>query len=600
MFLILTCEMHDMKKSHFTLLVLLVLCISFFGTVVYAEECSGSASTFIPAIVSNEYGIETGKLVIVDLKLIPGDGTIYVPTHPTVGVSTQISFNDAVNYAFYKSNKKIDECDVLVKMNHGDIGGYVEGPSGGVAFSVLTYAALNNLTLPSDMVFTGAVDMFGNVLQVGGVYEKMKMAAERGMNHFVSPVNSIQELILTEKIQQEYGIEIFEIERVDEAINFAFYDIAPAKKELRLETKNLSYLVQYNYSGMEDFVDVAKEMIETENQSIDRLPDSIWEYKELKKYYENAITNQKTILEKGYLFSAANDAFLNYIDIESLAVLDRIETINMDEKKKEIASCMATLQDKPKTAGNFEWLVGADIRRGWASIKLQQINSTNYGIADEKYNTYRELMYADAWCTVSSSLRKHASNEGGIIDEKAFKTLAKETLETANALNGTDSDLEFHLKNANALFNEGKYGATIYEAVFVIKTAKAMKELKEMDPKELNAKLNKLQKEHREYFWGKIYHSQGVFVMQGKDSNNATAYRVFKLAEGLDDATKEMEKIALNPTEQIEDKEETCASQNTAIMILTGLLIVSAVLLLYYTVKGTGKTTGWTKRQKAK
>ncbi len=151
--------------------------------------------------------------------------------------------------------------------------------------------------------------------------------------------------MLLNQLKKQYGVEVVEIENVDEAINFIFYNATIKKKEFKLEENMLPpSLFEYNASGLEKFKRIAAAMIELENTTVSSLPETTQEFQELKKFLANSIKNQHTLLAKGYLFTAANDAFLNYIDASSFAFVDDIETLKLAKKKNQIIACLNSLR----------------------------------------------------------------------------------------------------------------------------------------------------------------------------------------------------------------------------------------------------------------
>ncbi|MFA5077766.1 MAG: hypothetical protein WC488_05055, partial [Candidatus Micrarchaeia archaeon] len=100
------------------LLVILVLAASAFA------ECSGSAWHYLPAVLE-----DSGVLVNMSLALEPGNGDLFMSVYPKVGMSTQQSARDAVDYAFEYTGADREACDARIKayMPSG-VEGYIEGP----------------------------------------------------------------------------------------------------------------------------------------------------------------------------------------------------------------------------------------------------------------------------------------------------------------------------------------------------------------------------------------------------------------------------------------------------------------------------------------
>lgn len=88
----------------------------------------------------------------------------------------------------------------------------VDGPSAGIAIFVAIYSAIHNIPVRNDIALTGEISIFGNILPVGGVKEKVEAAKNAGAlkifipkdndkaylhssGALVIPVSSVNELI---------------------------------------------------------------------------------------------------------------------------------------------------------------------------------------------------------------------------------------------------------------------------------------------------------------------------------------------------------------------------------------------------------------------
>lgn len=63
----------------------------------------------------------------------------------------------------------------------------VDGPSAGVAIFIAIYSAIHNIPVRNDYAFTGEISIFGNVLPVGGVKEKIEAAKNAGVSKVYIP-----------------------------------------------------------------------------------------------------------------------------------------------------------------------------------------------------------------------------------------------------------------------------------------------------------------------------------------------------------------------------------------------------------------------------
>ena len=520
-----------------TFLLLLLISLVF--------SCSGQSEFQLPALI----GESDGALINIETRLVPGKGNIYLTVDPTTDSSTQDSLRDAVEYAFVKSNKPITNCDVLVSIDKNDASS-VEGPSGGVAFVVSTYAALNNLTIRDDTTITGAVDKYGIVYPVGGLYEKTRGAIANRLSYIITPTLSFHDRILLQPLFS--NITVFEINHVDEAINFLFYN-----KSLQADHFNFTNRPYPNVSSYDlnvsKFKEVSLDIIEFEKTVVDSLSNQ-GDIGKVKSYLENEISRQNYLIEKGYFFTAANDAFLNYIDASTFLNFDT----NPNKKKKEIESCLDTIPKTNKNINNFEYAFGSDLRLSWAKNKLNTTKIEELQLEEEKFFTFNELMYADAWCHVSNSLSAASNDTGEEINESVLKELAQQKFEEAKALNTSNQDFLTHLSSAELSFNNELYGAVIYDTTYVLSMNKADQEIISMSDEELAEALSNFKKEKRSSVWGRIYHSQAFYVSY---EDNKTAYTLFVYASDLDKVTNEMKDLFNKYVEENDEKKPNiCAS----------------------------------------
>ncbi len=63
----------------------------------------------------------------------------------------------------------------------------VDGPSAGIAIFVSLYSAICKVPIRNNIAFTGELTIFGNILPVGGVYEKINAAREAGVQKVFIP-----------------------------------------------------------------------------------------------------------------------------------------------------------------------------------------------------------------------------------------------------------------------------------------------------------------------------------------------------------------------------------------------------------------------------
>ena len=83
----------------------------------------------------------------------------------------------------------------------------------------------------SDVAMTGEITLRGNVLQIGGVKEKLLAAHRAGIKRVIIPDRNVKDLVdVPEEVKGE--MEILSIKRMDEVLGLALKDPPPAITEL--------------------------------------------------------------------------------------------------------------------------------------------------------------------------------------------------------------------------------------------------------------------------------------------------------------------------------------------------------------------------------
>jgi len=558
-------------KQFFLLIVLSVILAQASGSDLAAQACQGSITHYAPAVVG-----DGGDIVSITIHLVPGSGNIYMGAYPRSDTSTQESVELAVDYAYLLAGKERN-CDVIVDFKTPYSADYVEGPSAGAALATMTYALIENRTLRQDTIMTGTIGPSGSVGPVGGLYEKMKGAASKGAKYFITPVENIYEMFLLKNAEATYGITVLQATTVEEIIGFMTQNLTINQNATTVKNRSIPDLPPYDASAMQDFVPVAQNMIDYERDATAKITGNDEQSVSIRGFFENEAKRQAKILEQGYLFGAANEAFLNYIDISTINAVTS-GNVDLEGKKTEISACLftASITRPPITDENFEWVVGADLREAWALGRLNSTNVDGETLKEEKYILYNELEYAEAWCLVSKELLAAApvsstaasdgdGTSGKQFNESIWKDLARSKLAEAEASGIEDPDLKARIGDAESSFARGKYGAAIYDAVYVIEMENADMEIageagdgqRNMTGEEGGRPvgyadaLTTLLQEKRTSLWGRIYQSQGAFLQEQNQS--ASAYSIARYAKALDDVTLKM-KAAIAASEGLQSQ----------------------------------------------
>ncbi len=530
--------------------------------------CNTSISQQVPAVVGNG-----GSLVNVTVELIPGNGQIYVSVFPRTGVNTQQSIESAVGYAKIISDSK-ENCDVIIKFAEDDAS-YIEGPSAGTALTVMSYAALENKTLRNDTIITGTIEYNGEVGPVGGLYEKAKEAARAGAKYFITPTENFYEMLILKNVESDYGIEIIEAKHISDVIGFMIENKTIEQENISSRAREIPELTEYDDSKMPKFDQISSTMVDLEKDVVGSIGD---DNKDIRDFFENEVIRQRSLIEQGYVFSAANEAFLNLIDLSTISAILN-EDVDLPRKKGDISICLSRISTPEITDENFEWVVGSDLRFQWAEDKLD-VDIESPALQEEKFVVYNDLMYGHAWCHVANELSNTAPREGTAIDQGDWKELAEQKISEARSLSPTGS-LASRLSIAEDSYSKELYGAAIFDSVYVIKTIEADTNLAENF--EVEDEVRELLDQQRTSLWANVYQSHGAFLYELNES--VPAYRTLVYAEGLEQAVLEMDDLIVD-IEQSEEIEETDNMIVVFVATISMFLLFVLLILIVRRVNG--------------
>lgn len=95
----------------------------------------------------------------------------------------------------------------------------VDGPSAGIAIFVALYSAIHNIPVKNDIAFTGEISIFGNILPVGGVKEKIEAAKNAGVEKVYIPKDNDRNYLHT------IGVNVVPVSSISEVTDVIFKDM---------------------------------------------------------------------------------------------------------------------------------------------------------------------------------------------------------------------------------------------------------------------------------------------------------------------------------------------------------------------------------------
>ncbi|VVB57871.1 Archaeal Lon protease [Candidatus Anstonella stagnisolia] len=527
--------------------ILAIFALLLLVSLPFAAACKPAVKTVNLAAVMED---GTGSIVPLEVEIRPGSGQMYTTIVPKTGMATQASEEDAIKYAFDGKNS---ECDVYFRIKA--LGGtpFVDGPSAGTAMALGLIAAIENQTVRSDLVITGTIGADGKVGDVGGIVEKSIASAKAGKMGILTPKQQIYEHIVLSTLGRDYAFTGREVETVDEAKKIAF---APAGTKIDEKFGIKSTPLPANLQPIEKDSDLQVFALITQNEiekakndvQASRLAGGNGELEQFKKYIGDEIAKDEKLNELGYVYTGANNAFLLGIDTEFLKVGSK--EIDMEGSRGDVAACLSTIKIPGKTAENFYWVTGANLRKLWGERKLEDTTKLMKE-TEVKYPVLHEMLFAQGWCEVAAQLAIAKNAPGSTINESSLARLADEKIKDAqNALskNEPDSDALWHLDVAKTAYGKGMYAEAIFDATYAKTMVLSRKEMME-NPAAAISNASVLAAQGRDSLWGKVYYGQAKYIYS-QDEKDVDAYRLLRFSKELDAASSQIDATIADASSQ--------------------------------------------------
>jgi len=561
-------------------IMLAAIMLSILASFSFACQ-EAFATVPVPAVVSGQ----EGGLLNVSVHTLPGSGKVFTQISPAVGISTQLSQEEAVRQAFLLSGGEREKCDVYFSFFDDGNTPAVDGPSAGVAMAVALTAALEAKELRHDVAITGEILPGGMAGAVGGIIDKAQASARSGMHIIITPKQQIYDNILLSKLGEKYDIAPFEAKTLKEA-----YDVATSKEgekfsqKFELEAKEIAPNLPRREMNLLDtkFAEVAKGInSQLYAKIIMQREGALAEY---ASYFEQEFEKNGKIIDMGYAYTAANNAFLSQIDAAFLSIPP--QKLDLQKEILDVEGCLASQPEVEPTEKNFEWVAGADARVAWAEEKLDEIKKIENGLDSQegKYLALREVYYAKGWCEAAYYIKRQAKEERGErINQSALAPLAQDMLEQAQKEIGNsflpDADAMHHLSLANSSMQKGKYLAAIYDISYARGTQES-ESAKDLPDIENYTKA--LMKEEFSTLWGRTYQSQGIYgaySASGENRSISEGYGVLSLGASMEEGMLRVaQRISSSPI-SVQVEERGIMENKLANIFVGGIFFVCIIFL---------------------
>lgn len=169
---------------------------------------------------------------LLDIEVLKFSGTGQVKTTGSLGDVMKESALTALSYARSMAKKlgieakEFNKYDFHIHVPEGATP--KDGPSAGVALCVSLISTLCNKKVRKDVAMTGEITLIGNVLEIGGLKEKLLAALRGEIKTVLIPKNNVKDL---EEMPKEVikHLKIIPVETVQEALEACLIDYKKTK-----------------------------------------------------------------------------------------------------------------------------------------------------------------------------------------------------------------------------------------------------------------------------------------------------------------------------------------------------------------------------------
>lgn len=438
--------------------------VLFFGVAAASTASVGSAYIYAPAVLLN---LNKGTLTTISLNVTAGNGNITINGPSSVGNSTMQSAQTAVAYA--TSYLGLNEKGYNFTFTINDSDASVSGPSAGLALTTLTISALSHKLLLHDFTLTGTIEADGSVGLIGGAYDKAGIAAEKGMKFIMVPYSSNDsfENLLYYITQSSLGIPVVEVANVSQALQYAFgYNQPQYMSYNPYAPYNLSALPNINSTCSGCYPSAFQNLTAfTMNQTRSMVYRFNSSYQSAKSSMLASLGQDAAIAGKGYSYEAADLAFLTYQEAFAIAESGNVSSASASSVLSGVGSYCSSLTPPYMTKGNYEYLIGGELRQSWANSTLQEayLLLNNSQTSDDYINAVYLAGESYAWCQAANEMYGIASGIGGgyVSTSTSLGSTAYSAISTARNYGSN-----IYLQSALHEYSIGNYGAALYDAVY--------------------------------------------------------------------------------------------------------------------------------------
>lgn len=459
-------------KNQLLVSIMLVMFLNFYAGAALV----GTASIKAPAVIASN---DTGSLTVINLTVTDGTGSVSVVGPENVGESTTQSAHTAAEYASSYLNLNFNNYNFTYAIMSNSTN--VSGPSAGAAMTLLAVSALSHKQLRTDFTITGTISEEGLIGQIGGVYNKVSAAKQSGLELVLVPAvpqsNPENELYLL--TQTNFGIPLVQVSDITNASFFAFnknisgsayktsFNFYTDYKVGQLQNATLDCI---NSCDQRPFNLITSTTFNLTNNQIKTLASSPNFYN-VSLQLKDVLVQAESIANKGYLYTAANLAFLDFINAfyfsnHNVTVESGFTTLST------IQNFCSSLLAPDLTSSNYEYVLSAELRQAWgnytASSTLNIYNSTAIE-GDIILSNMYAAGQAYGWCSAANLVYNYESNSSAgytVVPSDSLRNVAQSRINRA-----TPYGVGIYLATAQQAYEQNNYPLAILAADYAFSIA---------------------------------------------------------------------------------------------------------------------------------
>jgi len=558
----------------FALIAMLLLSTSYASFV-------GSAYIYAPAVLTQS---NKGILSLFYLNVTTGNGMVTISGPSSVGESTLNSAQTGVAYACKYLGLNMSDYNFSYVIEDKNVS--VSGPSGGLAFTLDAISALSHKPLLHNFTLTGTISPDGSVGEIGGVYDKVAAAKTHNLKFVLVPYveNGSFENLLYYVTQQTFGIPLVEVKNASQAFAYATGLRAPYPLTYNTYTNYYVDKIPYTnlsclYCNLSSFQNLTSFTFGFVNKSIDGIPNN---YSVIKSELTNAMQEYSAISEKGYLYTAADLAFLIYPQAFMLANANNANESAATNIISNVSTYCSSLVPPQMTNSNYEYVIGGELRQELGTITagnaatILNSSETSDGVFESLYTAGE----AYGWCLAASDMYGIADSMGGVPVQGSplLKNYASKLIQNASEFGSS-----IYLQSAINFYNNGNYPAAIYAGTYASIFDRPT--INNYTPSEYIS-IEKALIDNSTYgVWPNQFAKSVIFYINeynitGNDSNLANAYSLALLASKLSSANKLINSTFILQSNQTYSYNNISSEIEQIYSILLIILIVLFAILI--------------------